>query len=164
MATFFKTFWQRRKRIIVLFLLIMIPVGILYATTFKYVYPAETAFWATTYYGGAEPNLALDEAYDYTTDIDMETNGYYGMWLFLEYLGSNSTDDIIISYFAGYDTSNFDDTPLWSVTATNDGTDDQISFLVMPAPPHGRIGVKTTGTSTTFGYAITYLPMQGDGT
>ena len=164
MATFFKTFWQRRKRIIVLFLLIMIPVGILYATTFKYVYPAETDFWSTDGYGGAKDDLANDGAYDYTTDIDMETNGYYGMWLFLEHDSNGTTDDIIISYFASYDGTNFDDTPLWSVTATSDGSDDQISFLVMPVPPHGIIGVKTNGVQDTFDYSINYLPMQGDGT
>lgn len=155
-------FWRKRKGLFILFLLLLIPVAIIYAATIKYSYPAEVVAAETNGYGGAVADLAADEAYDYTSDIDLETNGYFGMWLFLEHDSAGTTDDIIISYFASYDGTNFDDVELWSVTVDSDGSDDQISFLLFPAPPHGRVGVKTTGTTDTFDYQITYLPMRGD--
>ena len=153
-----KNFWK----IASVFLCIIIISGVIYAATIKYSYPAETVLAETNGYGGAVPDLAADQAYDYTNNIDLETNGYFVMWLFLEHDSSGTTDDIIISYFASYDGTNYDDVELWTVTATSDGSDDQISFLVFPAPPHGRIGVKTNGTTDTFDYQLTYIPMRGD--
>jgi len=157
-------FWSKWKKFIVLLLVLLIPVAIIYAATLKYSYPAEIVAAETNGYGGAVADLAADQAYDYTSDIDLETNGYYGMWLTLEHDSSGTTDDIIISYFASYDGTNFDDVELWSVTVDSDGSDDQITFLMCPAPPHGRVGVKTTGTTDTFDYQITYLPFRGDST
>lgn len=159
-----RIFWKHYKRWIILLIVLAIPIGIIYATTYKFTYPAEIVAAKTNGYGGAVADLAADEAYDYTSDIDLETNGYYGMWLFLEHDSAGTTDDIIISYFASYDGTNFDDEELWSVTVDSDGSDDQISFSMYPAPPHGRIGLKTTGTTDSFDYCITYLPFRGDGT
>lgn len=158
-----KEFWKRNKRLLILLILLAVPIYI-YAATLKYSYPAETVLAETNGYGGAVPDLDKDEAYDYTGDIDLETNGYFGMWVTLEHDSSGTTDDIIISYFASYDGTNFDDVEFWSVTVDSDGSDDQITFQMFPAPPHGRIGVKTTGTTDTFDYQITYLPARGDST
>lgn len=156
-------FWARYKLLFVLLCVLGITVGIIYAATIKYSYPAEIVAAETDGYGGAVADLDKDEAYDYTADIDLETNGYFGMWLTLEYDSVGTTDNIIISYFASYDGTNFDDTELWSVEVdATSGADEQITFQVIPAPPHGRIGVKTTGTTDTFDYQITYLPMRGD--
>jgi len=160
-----KKFWSHNKKVIILLLILLVPVGILLATTFKFSYPAETVLAETNGYGGAVPDLAADEAYDYTSDIDLETNGYYGMWLTLEYDSSGTTDNIIISYFASYDGTNFDDVEFWTVEVdATSGNDEQITFQMWPAPPHGRIGVKTSDTNDTFDYQITYLPTRGDGT
>lgn len=160
-----KKFWSHNKKIIILMLILLIPAGILYATTFKYSYPAETILVATDGYSGGTADLAKDEAYDLTADIDLETNGYYGMWLTLEHDSVGTTDDIVISYFASYDGTNFDDVEFWSVTCdASSGADTQITFQMWPAPPHGRIGVKTTGTTDTFDYKVTYIPARGDGT
>ena len=131
-------------KIAFIFLCIIVITGVIYAATIKYSYPAETVLAETNFYGGAVPDLAADQAYDYTSDIDLETNGYFGMWLFLEHDSSGTTDDIVISYFASYDVTNYDDVALWTVTVTSDVIDDQISFLVFPEPTHGRIVVKTT--------------------
>ena len=160
-----KNFWSRHKRILILVLLLMIPVGILYAaTTFTYSYPAESVIAQTDGYGGATPDLALDQAYDYTADIDLETNGYWGMWLTLEHDSAGTTDSIVISYFASYDGTNFDDVPLWSVTCdATSGANTQVTFQMFPAPPHGRVGVKTVGTTDTFDYQLTKLPVSGAG-
>ena len=159
-----KKFWSHYKKLIVLLILVAVPTAIIYAATLKYSYPAETVLAETNGYGGAVPDLAADGAYDYTSDIDLETNGYFGMWLTLEHDSSGTTDDIVISYFASYDGTNFDDVEFWSVTVDSDGSDDQITFQTWPAPPHGRIGVKTTGTTDTFDYQITYLAARGDST
>jgi len=136
----------------------------LFAATLKYSYPAETTYLQTDGYGGATADLSNDGFYDYGADIDLETNGYYGVWVFLEHDSSGTTDDIIISYFGSYDGTNFDDVELWSATAESDGSSEQLSWLIYPAPPHGRIGVKTNGSTDTFDYQITYLPFRGDGT
>jgi hypothetical protein len=158
-------FWkQNRRNIITSAIIVLIVAGIMLATTYKYSYPTETTLAETDGYGGAVADLAADSAYDYTGDIDLETNGYYGMWLFVEHDSSGTTDDIIASYFPSYDGTNFDDVASWSVTIDSDGSDDQISFQMVPACPHGRIGLKTTGTTDTFDYQVTYIPMRGDGT
>jgi len=158
--------WRRHKKLIVLLLVLLIPAAIIWAaTTFSYTYASAVNLAKTNGYGGGTADLAADQAYDYTSDIDLATNGYYGIWIYLQYDGSGGTDSIIISYFGSPDGTNFDDIELWSVTCSiNGGADTQISFLCYPAPPHGRIGVKTSGTTNTFDYQIDYVPFRGSGT
>jgi len=155
---------KRKHKFWLIAAILLTATALLWATTLKYSYPAETTYLSTDGYGGATPDLAADQAYDLGADIDLETNGYYGVWVFLEHDSSGTTDDIIISYFGSYDGTNFDDVELWSATAESDGSDDQLSWLIYPAPPHGKLGVKTSGTTDTFDYQITYLPFRGDGT
>jgi hypothetical protein len=156
---------KRKYSFICAILILLVWSVILWATTFKYLYTAEVVLAETNGYGGAVADLAADSAYDYTADIDLETNGYYGVWITLEHNSSGTTDDIVISYFSSYDGTNFDDVALWSVTCdASSGADLQQTFSFFPAPPHGRIGVKTTGTTDTFDYQITYHPVRGDGT
>jgi len=160
-------FWSRFKIFFIFFCVLCTSISIIYAATLKYNYPAETTYAETDGYGGGDSDLAADENYDFpaSPDIDLETNGYYGLWLTLEYDSSGTTDNIIISYFASYDGTNFDDVPLWSVDVdATSGNDEQITFQVIPAPPHGKVGVKTSSTNNTFDYRITYLPMRGDST
>ena len=161
-----KKFWSHHKKLVILLLLILIPLGVIYATTQKFSYPAETVLAETNAYGGAVADLAADHAYDYTGDIDLETNGYFGMWLTVEYTASGATDDLTISYFASYDGTNFDDIPFWTMTTDNNGgADTQITLQLWPAPPHGRIGLKGAVSDTdTFDYQITYIPARGDST
>lgn len=159
-----KKFWSHNKKLIILLLLLLIPAGVLFATTFKFSFPAETVLAETDFYGGGVADLASDSAEDLTGDIDLETNGYYGMWLTIEYDASGTTNDLTISYYASYDGTNFDDIPFWTMIADNNaGADTQITLQLWPAPPHGRIGL-TGGGTDTFDYQITYLPARGDGT
>ena len=137
----------------------------LWATTFKYLYTSEVTYLETNGYGGATADLAADQAWDVGGDIDLETAGYYGLWITIEYDSSGTTDNIILGYFASYDGTNFDDLPVWQVELDdNGGADTQQTLPFWPAPPHGRIGVKTSGTTDTFDYQITYHPVRGDGT
>jgi len=153
----------RTKTWVMLALLLAFAAGVL-AATIKYAYASETTYLATNGYSGGTGDLAADQAYDYGADIDLETNGYYGVWIFLEHDSVGTTDDIIISYFGSPDGTDFDDTPFWTCTAESDGSDDQISWLIYPACPHGRLGVKTSGTTDTFDYRIRYLPWNGNST
>ncbi len=139
--------------------------GYLWATTFKYLYPGDSTYLSTNGYGGGQADLAADGAYDYGADIDLETDGFYGMWITLEHDSAGTTDDIVLGYFSSYDGSSFDDVALWETTFdASSGADLQQSLAVFPAPPHGRLGVKTTGTTDTFDYQITLHKVRGDGT
>ena len=159
-----KKFCSSHKLFIAL-LLVLISAGIIYATTFKYAYLADAPYLETNLYGGAAPDLAADEAYDLGADIDLETAGYYGMWITLEHDSVGTTDDIIIGYFGSYDGTNYDDVALFEITCdASSGANLQQSWGVFPAPPHGKIGVKTSDTNDTFDYQITLHKVYGDGT
>lgn len=127
------------------------------AGNIKKTWAGETVLAETDGYGGAVSDLAADQAYDYTSDINLETNGYEGAVVTLEYDSAGTTDNIIVSVFGSYDgSSNYDDTPIWSQECdATSGADTQISFIVSDLS-HFRIGVKTSGTTNTFDYQITY--------
>lgn len=116
----------------------------------------EAVLAETNGYGGAVADLAADSAYDYTSDVDLETNGYVGAVVTLEFDSAGTTDNIVASVFGSYDGTNYDDVPIWSqeFDATS-GADTQVSFIVMDVS-HFRIGLKTTGTTDTFDYQITW--------
>lgn len=160
-----KKFCSSHKLITVLLLILLIG-GIIYATTFKYIYTADAAYLETNGYGGGQVDLAADHLYDFGADIDLETNGYYGMWITLEHDSSGTTDDIVIGYFGSYDGTNYDDVALFEIRCyAGAGADVQQSWGVFPAPPHGKIGVKTATSDTdTFDYQITLHKVRGDGT
>lgn len=160
---------MRRKKkniFIIVSLALIIFTGILYATTFKYLYAGDSTYLETDGYGGGAADLAADNAYDLGADIDLETDGYYGMWITLEHDSSGTTDDIVLGYFGSYDGTNYDDTALFETQCdASSGADLQQSWGVFPAPPHGKIGVKTIGSTTdTFDYRITLHKVRGDGT
>lgn len=115
---------------------------------------------ATNGYGGAVADLAADGAYDYTNAVDLVSGDDRGLVGTLEYDSAGTTDNIIISAFGSIDGTNFDDTPLWSMTCdATSGTDTQISFTIKDYP-YTKFGVKTTGTTDTFDYRITYRPFK----
>ncbi len=155
---------RRKIAIAVTIAVLLVWTTVLWATTFKYLYTSEVTYASTNAYGGATGDLANDQAWDVGADIDLETNGYYGLWISIEYDSAGTTDNIILGYFGSYDGTNFDDLPIWEVTLDdNGGADTQQTLGFWPAPPHGRIGVKTTGTTDTYDYRITYHPVRGDG-
>ena len=160
-----KKFCSSHKLFIAL-LLVLVMAGIIYATTFKYLYLADSTYLETNLYGGAAPDLAADNAYDFGADIDLETDGYYGLWITLEHDSVGTTDDIVIGYFGSYDGTNYDDVALFEIRCdASSGADLQQAWGVFPAPPHGKIGVKTIGSTTdTFDFRITLHKVRGDGT
>lgn len=161
-----KKFWRKYKFYIVLISILAVSIPAL-ATTFKYLYSvSEVTLAQTTGYGGSDAQ-ASTTVYTYTGDIDLETNGYYGMWITIQASATNATDDLVISYFASYDGTNFDSagSEFWTVQQDAQVTPgSQTTFQMFPAPPHGRLGLKSSAGNTTFDYQIIYIPARGDGT
>ena len=130
--------------------------------TIKKVWKGEAILAYTNAYGGAAADLAADEAWDFTPDVDLETDGYEGAIFTLEYDGSDATDAIIVGVFNSLDASDYDDLPIWDITcAINGGVDTQISFKVEDLS-HFRIGLKTSDTNTTFDYRLKYDAWRHD--
>lgn len=109
----------------------------------------------TNAYGGAVADLAADQKYDYTDDVDLETSGQFGAHVTIAYQGSDAKDDLIVDVFASLDGSAYDTEPFMHMRLKNDGSPRQQSILVKDVA-HFKIGLKTTGTDTTFDYSITH--------
>ena len=109
----------------------------------------------TAAYGGTDAALAADQQYDYTADVDLETAGQNGAQVTIQYRGSTAADDLIVDVFASLDGTTFDTEPVLSKTLPNNGT-PRIATLVIPGLAHFRIGVKSSGTGSTFEYEITH--------
>ena len=155
---------KREKWILALILAIVFS-GVLYATTFKYLYTSEIEIYSTDGYGGGDADVTDTE--QFTGNIDLETNGYYGGWFSVEYdtIQGSVTDNLVVSYYASYNGTTYDDTPLWSQEITPASVADlQITMGFFPAPPHGRIGLVSTGATDDFDAQVTYHPVRGDGT
>ena len=121
----------------------------------KKVWKGEVDYLATNGYAGGQSDLAADGAYDYGADIDVETDGYEGIKVYLEHDSSGTTDNIILGWFESVDGSDFPDKPNWEIEydATG-GADTQEPCVKIEDCQHGRLGVKTTGTTDTFDYRI----------
>ena len=131
--------------------------------TAKKVWKGEATLLATNGYSGGTSDLAADQAYDYSADIDLETDGYEGALVFLEHDSAGTTDDIVLSIFPSIDGSDFADNPIYSqqFTATS-GADTGEAPVVVKDLSHFRVGVKTTGTTDTFDYRIRWDAWRWD--
>ena len=123
--------------------------------TGKKVWKGEADYLVTDGYGGGQADLAADGAYDYGANIDVETDGYEGIKVYLEHNSSGTTDNIVLGWFESVDGSDFPDNPNWELEfdATS-GADTQEPGITIRDFQHGRLGVKTTGTTDTFDYRI----------
>lgn len=127
----------------------------------------------TDAFGGSVADLAADQAYDYTGDVDLETAGNQGCQVLVEtklnFSASRSAGaptvpgGVIIDVFASLDATLYDTIPYKSFTVQGspvtlinpDGDYQRFSFLV-EGLAHFRIGLRTTGTEDTFDYRITH--------
>jgi len=125
------------------------------AVTYKKNWAAAAELHATNAYGGTDADLAADQEYDYTGDIDLETAGQEGAQVLIEFQGSNQKDDLIVDVFAGLDGSIFDTEPFIRKILRNDGS-PRAATIVIKDVAHARIGVKTSDTNTMFDYRITH--------
>jgi len=83
----------------------------------------------------------------YSSDVDLETNGYEGAHVVVEinYDGT-PTDEVKIKLYGSLDGSNYDDTPIWEMQGDKSVHPQQLSFVVKDLA-HFRIGVQQTGST-----------------
>ena len=83
----------------------------------------------------------------FSSDVDLETNGYEGAHLVVEIdYDASPTDEVEISLYGSLDGSNYDDTPLWTIQGESSTDPQQLSFIVKDLA-HFRVGLKQTGST-----------------
>ena len=85
----------------------------------------------------------------FSSDVDLESDGYEGAQLVVEInYDASPTDEVEISLYGSLDGSNYDDTPLWTIQGDKGTDPQQLSFIVRDLA-HFRIGVKQTGSTNS---------------
>ena len=83
----------------------------------------------------------------YSSDVDMETNGYEGAHVIVEInYDASATDEVKIKLYGSLDGSNYDDTPAWEMQGDKSVDPQQLSFVVRDLA-HFRIGVQQAGST-----------------
>jgi len=83
----------------------------------------------------------------FSSDVDLETNGYEGAHLIVEIdYDSSPTDQVKIKLYGSLDGSNYDDTPIWEMQGDKSIDPQQLSFIVRDLA-HFRIGVQQAGST-----------------
>ena len=83
----------------------------------------------------------------FSSDVDLETNGYEGAHLIVEMdYDATPTDEVEISIYGSLDGTNYDDTPIWTMQGDHDVDPQQLSFIAKDLA-HFRVGVKQTGST-----------------
>jgi len=84
---------------------------------------------------------------EYSSDVDMETNGHEGAHVIVEIdYDSSPTDEVKIKLYGSLDGSNYDDTPIWEMQADKSVDPQQLSFIVKDLA-HFRLGFQQTGST-----------------
>ena len=92
-------------------------------------------------------NLSTTEVF--SSDIDLETNGYEGAHVIVEIdYASSPTDEVTINFYGSLDGVNYDDTPFLSMQGDN-GTDPQQLSFIITGYAHIRIGLVQDGSTDT---------------
>ena len=85
----------------------------------------------------------------YSSDVDMETNGYEGAHVTIEIdYDATPTDEVAIKLYGSLDGSNYDDTPIWKMQGDKSVDPQQLSFVVRDLA-HFRIGAQQTGSANS---------------
>ena len=123
------------------------------ATIIK-TWAASAKLGETAAYGGTTAVIAADQKFDYATTVDLRTSGNQGAQVEIEFRGSNSKNNLIVQVFASLAGTLFDSEPYQAYEIKNTGKPQQFSFLV-EGLAFFRVGLKSSGTDTTFEYEIT---------
>jgi len=84
---------------------------------------------------------------EYSSDVDMETNGYEGAHVTVEIdYDATPTDEVKIKLYGSLDGSNYDDTPIWEMQADKGVDPQQLSFIIKDLA-HFRLGFQQTGST-----------------
>jgi hypothetical protein len=83
----------------------------------------------------------------YSSDVDLETNGYEGTHVIVEIdYDSSPTDEVKIKLYGSLDGGNYDDTPICQMQGDKSVDPQQLSFIVKDLA-HFRLGVQQTGST-----------------
>ncbi len=83
----------------------------------------------------------------YSSDVDLETNGYEGAHVIVEIdYDASPTDEVKIKLYGSLDGSNYDDTPIWEMQGDKSVDPQQLSFIIKDLA-HFRIGAQQTGST-----------------
>ena len=83
----------------------------------------------------------------FSSDVDLETNGYEGAHVIVEInYDASPTDEVKIKLYGSLDGSNYDDTPIYQIQGDKSIDPQQLSFIVRDVA-HFRIGVQQTGST-----------------
>ena len=130
--------------------------------TAKKIQATATTLFSTDAYGGGDSDIAADGAWDYTSNIDLETDGYEGVHIAIEYDSAGTTDDFEVGIFPSLDGSAFDDLPKAIYKFDNNsGADTQVSIKVFDWA-NLRLGLRTAGTTDTFDARIIHQRWRWD--
>jgi len=84
---------------------------------------------------------------EYSSDVDLETNGYEGAHVIVEIdYDTTPTDEVKIKLYGSLDGSNYDDTPIWEMQADKSVDPQHLSFIVKDLS-HFRLGFQQTGST-----------------
>ena len=85
----------------------------------------------------------------FSSDVDLETNGYEGAQLIVEIdYDSSPTDQVKIKLYGSLDGSNYDDTPVWEIQGDKSVDPQQLSFIIKDLA-HFKIGIQQTGSTNS---------------
>lgn len=127
------------------------------ATSIAKTWAAAATLAATSAYGGVVDPVAADQQYDYTSDVDLETSGYNGAQLLIEFKGSGTQDRLTVDVFGSLDGTTYDNEPYSHTEIKSNGGYQKFSLVVKDLA-HFRLGLKGSNTNDTFDYQVTYQP------
>lgn len=122
--------------------------------TISKVWSAPATIYQTNAFGGVDPDINGTQRY--TTDIDLETNGYEGIHLTIDAdFPVSPTDDLNWYLYGSLDGTNYDDTAITSGQIDKDTDPNQIS-LVIKDVAHCRIGMVRSGATDSIDVEVKY--------
>lgn len=122
--------------------------------TIKRSFTSEQAIYRTDGFGGSDPDVGSTE--QYSSGVDLETNGYIGAHVIVEAdFPASPTDDLEVRFYASLDGSNWDDKPFYSFTIENDTDPCQVSVIITDFA-HFRVGLKASGNTDTIDVQVKY--------
>lgn len=85
----------------------------------------------------------------FSSDVDLETNGYEGAHVTVEInYDATPTDEVKIKLYGSLDGTNYDDTPVWEIQRDKSTDPQQLSFVVKDLA-HFRLGFQQTGSTNS---------------
>lgn len=96
----------------------------------------------------------------WSSDVDLETNGYEGAHVTVDAnFPASPTDNLIVEVRASIDATNYDDTALFSFHIDKDTDPNQVTFIVKDVA-HFKLYCKRDGSTDTITVTAKYQPWR----